>query len=31
MPRFQDRITEEQLIELVAYIKSLAVEEEYRR
>jgi hypothetical protein len=31
MPSFENRLSEEQLIQLVAYIKSLAVNEENRR
>jgi cytochrome c oxidase subunit 2 len=31
MPSFQNRIGEEQLIELIAYIKSIAIAKEYRR
>jgi cytochrome c oxidase subunit 2 len=31
MPSFKERITEEQLVQLVAYVKSLATKQEYRR
>jgi hypothetical protein len=31
MPTFEGRISEDQLVQLVAYIKSLATEREYRR
>ena len=31
MPSFKNRVSEEQLVQLVAYIKSLAAREGYRR
>jgi cytochrome c oxidase subunit 2 len=31
MPSFKDRVSEDQLVQLIAYIKSLATQQEYRR